>query len=55
MQGVVSDVKQGLTAKQVDDHTVVQIVNSDYNGAVISVADDPMKGQTGFVDKQNVD
>jgi hypothetical protein len=53
--GVVGDVKQGLTAKQLDDQTPVQIVTSDENGAVITVTDGPMKGQTGFVAKQNVD
>ena len=53
--GVVGDVKQGLTAKQLDDQTPVQIVTSDENGAVITVIDGPMKGQTGFVAKQNVD
>jgi len=53
--GVVGDVKQGLTAQQLDDQTVVQIVSSDDNGAVVVVTDGPMKGQTGFVAKQNVD
>jgi hypothetical protein len=48
-QGMVGDLKQGLTAKQLEDQTVVQIVSSDENGAVISVTDGPMKGQTGFV------
>jgi hypothetical protein len=54
-QGMVGDLKQGLTTKQLEDQTVVQIVSSDDNGAVISVTDGPMKGQTGFVAKQNVD
>jgi hypothetical protein len=53
--GVVGDVKQNLTAKQIDDQTPVQIVTSDDNGAVITVTDGPMKGATGFVAKQNVD
>jgi hypothetical protein len=53
--GVVGDVKQNLTAKQLDDQTPVQIVTSDDNGAVITVTDGPMKGATGFVAKQNVD
>lgn len=53
--GVVGDVKQNLTAKQLDDQTSVQIVNSDDNGAVVMVTDGPMKGATGFVAKQNVD
>jgi len=53
--GVVGDVKQNLTAKQLDDQTPVQIVNSDDYGAVITVTDGPMKGAMGFVAKQNVD
>jgi hypothetical protein len=53
--GVVGDVKQSFTAKEIDDQTPVQIVTSDDNGAVITVTDGPMKGETGFVAKQNVD
>jgi len=53
--GVVGDVKQNLTAKQIDDQTPVQIVTADDYGAVITVIDGPMKGATGFVAKQNVD
>jgi hypothetical protein len=53
--GVVGDVKQNLTAKQLDDQTPVQIVKSDDYGAVITVTGGPMKGATGFVAKQNVD
>ncbi len=53
--GVVGDVKQQLTAKQIDDQTPVQIVSSDNYGAVVTVTDGPMKGATGFVAKQNVD
>ena len=53
--GVVGDVKQNLTAKQIDDQTPVQIVTADDYGAVITVTDGPMKGATGFVAKQNVD
>jgi hypothetical protein len=55
VEGVLGDVKQNLTAKQIDDQTPVQIVNSDENGAVVTVTDGPMKGQSGFVAKQNVD
>jgi len=53
--GVVGDVKRNLSAKQLDDQTPVQIVNSDDYGAVITVTDGPMKGATGFVARQNVD
>jgi hypothetical protein len=55
VQGTIGDVKQGLTAKELDDQTVVEIVSSDDDGAVVTVTDGPMKGQTGFVAKQNVE
>lgn len=55
VEGMVGDVKQKLTAKQIDDQTPVQIVSADDNGAVIAVTDGPMKGLTGFVAKQNVE
>jgi hypothetical protein len=55
IEGAVGDVKQGLTAKQLDDQTSVEIVSSDDNGSVITVPEGPMKGLTGFVAKQNVD
>jgi hypothetical protein len=54
-EGMIGDVKQRMTTKQLDDQTNVEIVSSDENGAVITVTDGPMKGQTGFVAKQNVD
>jgi len=54
-EGMVGDVKQRMTTKQLDDQTDVDIVSSDENGAVITVTDGPMKGQTGFVAKQNID
>lgn len=53
--GVVGEVKQSLTAKEIDDQTPVQIVTSDDYGAVITVTDGAMKGATGFVAKQNID
>jgi hypothetical protein len=55
VEGVVGDVKQKLTTKQIEDQTPVQIVTSDDYGAVITVVDGPMKGATGFVAKQNID
>ena len=55
VEGMVGDVKQNLTARQIDDQTPVQIVNSDQYGDVVTVTDGPMKGQSGFVAKQNVD
>jgi len=40
---------------QPQTHFYVEIVSSDDNGAVIAVIDGPMKGQRGFVAKQNID
>ena len=54
-EGMVGEMKQRMTTKQLDDQTNVEIVTSDDNGAVITVTDGPMKGQTGFVAKENVD
>ena len=54
-EGMIGDVKQRMTTKQLDDQTNVEVVSSDENGAVITVTDGPMKGQTGFVAKQNID
>jgi len=55
VQGMIGDVDRSLTAKKIDDQTPVQIVSSDDNGAVVTITGGPMKGQTGFVAKQNVD
>lgn len=55
VEGVLGNVKQNFTTKQIDDQTPVQIVNSDEYGAVVSITDGPMKGQSGFVAKQNLD
>ncbi len=54
-KGMAGDIKQRMTTKRLDDQTTVEIVSSDDNGAVITVTDGPMKGQSGFVAKQNVD
>jgi hypothetical protein len=55
VQGMAGEVKQQFTAKDIDDQTPVKIVSSDDNGAVIVIIDGPMKGQSGFVPKQNID
>lgn len=55
VEGMAGDVKQKFTAKEIDDQTPVKIVTIDDNGAVITVIDGPMKGETGFVAKQNID
>jgi len=41
-------------AQQVDDQTPVVIISADDNGAVVQIIDGPMKGQNGFVPKDNV-
>ena len=45
----------GANAPQVDDQTPVVIISTDDNGAVVQIIDGPMKGQNGFVPKDNVD
>jgi hypothetical protein len=42
-------------AQQVEDQTPVVIISTDDNGAVVQIIDGPMKGQNGFVSKDNVD
>jgi hypothetical protein len=55
VEGVVGQVNKTFTAKEIDDQTTVNVVSADDNGAVIEIVDGPMKGQTGFVAKQNLD
>jgi hypothetical protein len=55
VEGMVGDLGNKMVAKNIDDQTPVTIVSSDDNGAVVQITDGPMKGQTGFVGKQNVD
>jgi hypothetical protein len=45
----------GAQPQQVDDQTPVVIISSDDSGAVVEIVDGPMKGQNGFVPKDNVD
>jgi|ERR1700758_4734450 hypothetical protein len=45
----------GAQPQQVDDQTPVVIISSDDSGAVVEIVDGPMKGQNGFVAKDNVD
>jgi|HubBroStandDraft_1064217.scaffolds.fasta_scaffold407027_2 hypothetical protein len=52
--GVVGQVNKSLNAKEIDDQTAVNIVSADDNGAMVEIVAGPMKGQTGFVAKQNV-
>jgi len=54
VEGMAGDVRSKFSARQIDDQTSVKIISSDDNGAVIQIVDGPMKGQTGFVSKQNL-
>ena len=55
IEGMAGVVRRNFTALAIDDQTPVTIVSSDENGAVVEIAEGPMKGQSGFVGKQNVD
>jgi hypothetical protein len=55
VEGMVGDIGKQFSAKQIDDQTAVKVISSDDNGSVVEITEGPMKGQTGFVAKQNVD
>jgi hypothetical protein len=55
VEGMAGDVRNKLSAREIDDQTAIQIVSSDDNGAVVEITEGPMKGQSGFVAKQNID
>jgi hypothetical protein len=55
IEGMAGDVRKNFTALAIDDQTPVTIVSSDQNGAVVEIVQGPMKGQSGFVAKQNVE
>ena len=55
IEGMAGDVRKNFTALAIDDQTPVTIVSSNENGAVVEIAEGPMKGQSGLVDKQHVD
>lgn len=52
--GAIGGIGEGLTAKQVDNNTPVQILNTDDRGAQIEVLDGAFKGIKGFVPKDNL-
>jgi hypothetical protein len=52
--GMVGSVQKSFSAKQIDDQTPVQILSTDEIAVQEQVIDGPLKGQTGFVTKQNV-
>lgn len=53
--GMFGDVGKNLAARQIDDQTPVKVISSSSNGAVVEITEGPMKGQSGFVAKQNLD
>jgi len=55
IEGMAGDVRKNFIAWAIDDQTPVTIVSSDENGAVVEIAQGPMKGHSGFVAKQNID
>lgn len=52
--GMVGSVEKNFSAKQIDDQTPVQVISTDENGAHVEIVDGPLRGQSGFVAKQNV-
>jgi transcription antitermination factor NusG len=55
VSGMLGDVGKNLAAKQIDDQTPVKVISNTGNGANVEIIDGPMKGQSGFVAKQNLD
>jgi transcription antitermination factor NusG len=55
VQGMLGSVGQNFAAKQIDDQTPVKVISTDDNGAQVEITDGPMKGQAGFVAKQNLE
>ena len=53
--GMIGKVGKNLAARQIDDQTPVKIISSTPNGSTVEITDGSMKGQTGFVAKQNLD
>jgi hypothetical protein len=52
--GMVGSVQKDMSAKQIDDQTPVNVISTDDNATQVEIIDGPMKGQRGFVPKQNV-
>lgn len=55
VQGMLGSVGQNLAARQIDDQTPVKVISTDDDGAQVQITDGPMKGQSGFVAKQNLE
>jgi transcription antitermination factor NusG len=54
LTGAVGEAQKNFTAKEIEDQTPVKIISSDDNGDQVEITQGPMKGQGGFVAKQNV-
>lgn len=55
VSGMLGDVGKNFAAKQIDDQTPVKVLSSSSNGSEVEITDGPMKGNSGFVAKQNLD
>jgi transcription antitermination factor NusG len=55
VEGMAGNIRNKFTAREIDDQTSVKVISSDENGAMIQIIDGPMKGQSGYVAKQNLD
>ena len=55
IEGMAGEVRKKFTALAIDEQTPVTIVSSDDNGAVVEIAQGPLRGRSGFVAKRNVD
>lgn len=55
LEGMAGDIRNKFTAREIDDQTPVTVASSDGNGAVVQIVEGPMKGQSGFVAKQNLE
>jgi hypothetical protein len=48
VDGLAGEVRKDFSAKDIDDRTPVMILSSEENGAVVEIAEGPMKGRMGF-------
>ena len=52
--GMLGGMGEVLATKQLDNNTPVRIISQDSEGAQIEVTDGPLKGEKGFVAKDNI-
>ncbi|MGH8012108.1 MAG: hypothetical protein ACREQ4_06405 [Candidatus Binataceae bacterium] len=55
VEGMMGNLGASFSAKQIDNQTPVKILSSDSNGAMVQITSGPLRGQSGFVAKRNVD